>query len=362
MANLDAALTWLAWVSLIPLFYSIRNRDPAHASVCGGLWGVLVCLLGVAGGLLPWSVVTPVLLGGVVAAYAFLASHLTRRFGFNPVLLGLCWVLVECGRQPLGIAGGLVAYEAGGSIGNWIARVLGFALAAALVVFVNASLAAICAMVRWPPTLCGPVLCDAGRRHLDVALRLLHPTCAPSKDCRPRATPTLSARTSRTISFSRPGAFVQRVIGQMVDALTRSKTPGEKRGSVMKRITFLLVALSVTAFASTSAHAASWSFHFSYYDCPGGQLQVWGTVDCVRTQLIVETYANNCQTLTGDVPGEPINDIIFDFYWDYWCGNEDHIKFALPGWNGDTSQWELGELPPLDQCQRGGGHRLPGPR
>ena len=87
---------------------------------------------------------------------------------------------------------------------------------------------------------------------------------------------------------------------------------------------------------------------------------MWGTVDCVRTDLLLELYAEECQTYSGEVPGEPINDIIFDFYWDFWCNNVDHIKFALPGWNGDTSQWELTELPPWIDANVEGSIPFPG--
>ncbi|HNQ24922.1 MAG TPA: hypothetical protein PKK06_17735 [Phycisphaerae bacterium] len=128
----------------------------------------------------------------------------------------------------------------------------------------------------------------------------------------------------------------------------------------MKLSRALCLAAVMVAAAGLSADAAQWSFHFTYSGCPGGNLQVWGTVDCQRTDLLFEGYAVNCQTYSGSVPGDPINDIIFDFWWDATCGNNDHIKFALPGWNGDTEQWELGELPPWIDAHVDGSIDFPG--
>jgi hypothetical protein len=107
--------------------------------------------------------------------------------------------------------------------------------------------------------------------------------------------------------------------------------------------------LAVIPGAVQTADAARWSFHFSYPDCPGGDLEVWATRDCVRQLLLFKGYAKNCKKYIGPVPGAPNNDIIFDFYWDYECNNHDHIKIALPNWNG--SNWELKELPPWIDAQ-----------
>ena len=110
--------------------------------------------------------------------------------------------------------------------------------------------------------------------------------------------------------------------------------------------------LALMGSSVQTAEAAQWSFHFTYPDCPGGDLEVWATQDCVRQLQLVKGYAKNCKKYVGHIPGAPYNDLIFDFYWDYKCGNHDHIKIALPGWKGN--HWELDELPPWIDAQVAG--------
>jgi hypothetical protein len=104
--------------------------------------------------------------------------------------------------------------------------------------------------------------------------------------------------------------------------------------------------LALTGTSIQTADAATWSFHFTYPDCPGGDLEVWATKNCVRKLLIVKGYAKNCETYIGQVLGPPYNDLMFDFYWDFWCNNEDHIKIARPTKNAASGDWELTDLPP----------------
>ncbi|TES90304.1 MAG: hypothetical protein E3J94_05260, partial [Desulfobacteraceae bacterium] len=92
--------------------------------------------------------------------------------------------------------------------------------------------------------------------------------------------------------------------------------------------------LALMGSSIQTAEAARWSFHFTYPDCPGGDLEVWATKDCVRQwPPLLEGYAKNCKKYVGPLPGAPYNDLIFDFFWEYECRNEDHVKIALPGWN-----------------------------
>ena len=90
-----------------------------------------------------------------------------------------------------------------------------------------------------------------------------------------------------------------------------------------------------------------WTYHFSYGECPGGSLEVWGTINCERVELLFVGYADSCQTYSGIIP-DSMNDIIFDFYWDWYCGNVDHTKLTAPYWGGSSKkglqQWELEPL------------------
>jgi len=92
-----------------------------------------------------------------------------------------------------------------------------------------------------------------------------------------------------------------------------------------------------------------WTYHFTFDGCPGGNLFVFGTHNCVsQDPPLFAGYAKHCETYQGYVPktlnNNEINDVIFDFYWDWWCNNEDHIKFASPSWNDQTGLWELASM------------------
>lgn len=93
-----------------------------------------------------------------------------------------------------------------------------------------------------------------------------------------------------------------------------------------------------------------WTYHFKFPGCPGGTLKVYGTHDCVRQDPpLFNGYAKNCDTYQGYIPkkinNKEINDVIFDFDWDWWCNNEDHIKFVSPKWEGSQEKWVLTSIP-----------------
>ncbi|HNQ24921.1 MAG TPA: hypothetical protein PKK06_17730 [Phycisphaerae bacterium] len=142
-------LWWLAWVSLVPLFAVIRAFRPMRAARCGLFWGA--CFYGMAVGA---GVVVPTtsslgLFAAIPGGYALLAALLTRKIGFNPLLLALGWILVEIAFKPLGFDQGLLARTGQELVAiHWIARVLGYVFAAALVVAVNAALLALLSRAR----------------------------------------------------------------------------------------------------------------------------------------------------------------------------------------------------------------------
>lgn len=112
-----------------------------------------------------------------------------------------------------------------------------------------------------------------------------------------------------------------------------------------KSLKWVLVPIAVIVVFVSTADAARWSFHFSYTSAPGGQLRVYATINCQKVQPpIFEGYAVMCSTYSGWVPPAPVNDLMFEFDWDYWCGNKDRFKVAVPVYDG--SQWVLQPLAP----------------
>lgn len=89
-----------------------------------------------------------------------------------------------------------------------------------------------------------------------------------------------------------------------------------------------------------------WTYHFKHSYCPGGTLKVYATHNCVRLDPpLFNRYAKKCTKYQGYVPkkinDKEVNDVIFDFDWDYWCNNEDHIKFVSPKWEDSQEKWVL---------------------
>ena len=141
------SVSWLGWVALLPLLRAVQVSGVRRAAAVGMCWGGLValfswCLSGgewLGGGL---GVCCLVVLPGL---YGLLGSHATRRVGFNPVLLGLGWVLVELGLRPLGFRYGLLASTQGsGGLLTTLGPVFGyFSIAFLLALFGGLFLSAI---------------------------------------------------------------------------------------------------------------------------------------------------------------------------------------------------------------------------
>jgi len=134
---------WLGWLTLLPLFLSMRILRPAGAAIAGAFWGLSFFAFSLAGG---HSAITPtlgsaLLLGVIPGLYAGFGSYVTRRVGFSPLLLGIGWVGVEFALHPLAIPHGLLAGTQGdGLFVRVIGNVAGYVLVAFLVAYVTASL------------------------------------------------------------------------------------------------------------------------------------------------------------------------------------------------------------------------------
>ncbi len=134
---------WLGWITLLPLFLSIRVLRPLESLVAGSFWGLLLAAFSASGAeasLVP-GLKSYALLTLVPGLYAALASRVTRKVGFHPLLLGLGWVGVELILQPLTVRNGLLAATQGNGLAiRAIGHLGGYLCVAFLVAYVNASL------------------------------------------------------------------------------------------------------------------------------------------------------------------------------------------------------------------------------
>jgi apolipoprotein N-acyltransferase len=152
--------SWLAWISLLPLFWAIRSLRPLGAALSGALWGGCLYALLATGATptIPSALWTAALLTVVPGAYAASCSLLTRRIGFNALILGLGWIAVEIALRPLSLDRGLLAgTQAGGTLADWVSSFFGYALVALLLVCANASLISILTGVRLSVPACRSV-------------------------------------------------------------------------------------------------------------------------------------------------------------------------------------------------------------
>jgi apolipoprotein N-acyltransferase len=152
---------WLAWISFLPLFAVVRSLRPPAATLAGGLWGGCLYLLCTAGPTPAVDTVAPAigpsawllaLLIVIPAVYVGLAARPARAIGFNLLTLALGWTLLEVvlhlyspSRPHEGL---LTGSEAEAPQFHWLARLLGYVVAAFLVACANASLVGILSGAR----------------------------------------------------------------------------------------------------------------------------------------------------------------------------------------------------------------------
>jgi len=94
----------------------------------------------------------------------------------------------------------------------------------------------------------------------------------------------------------------------------------------------------------------TWGYHFKNDIVAGGCLMVWATENCRRIcPALFMGYIDECTLYSGVIPdtishpGDPtvdiVNDIIYEFVWDYHCNNLDSYKYAAPTYG--PGGWEL---------------------
>lgn len=130
------------WLTLFPLLAVIRVFSARRAALCGAVWGAgLFYFLALqANSIVPSTVTSLAFLVGLPALYAAGMVWVTRRCGFNPLILAFGWCGVELALLPLGLRGGLLGGIAGGSgtFLSFLQGLLGYVCMAALIVAVNA--------------------------------------------------------------------------------------------------------------------------------------------------------------------------------------------------------------------------------
>ena len=133
---------WLAWCALLPLLAAIRIYSPNKAFACGLLWGasLFAFLSWGANPVIPFTPSAFALLSLIPAGFAFLGAAFTRRFGFNPLILGFGWAGVELALIPLKLNGGLLAganvFEPG-TVSHLLYGVFGYVCMASAIAAVN---------------------------------------------------------------------------------------------------------------------------------------------------------------------------------------------------------------------------------
>lgn len=159
---------WLGWVTLLPLFYAIRVLPPLRAMVSGTFWGACVFLASLASArtqIAP-SLASLALLSLIPGAYCSFGAAMTRRIGFSPYLLALCWIGVEFALRPLGLHCGLLAGTQGdGMVVRVVGSFAGYVLVAFLVAYFNAALLSAIADVYVPAGSRRPLLRGASPIH-----------------------------------------------------------------------------------------------------------------------------------------------------------------------------------------------------
>ena len=151
VALASPAYWWLGWVTLLPLFLSIRLLQPSAAAACGAFWGASLYVVShvVGDATIPHTIYSLALLTAVPAIYTCVGAIVTLRKGFHPLLLGLGWAGVELALHPLALRHGLLAATQGNSL--WfvaIGKMGGYVLVAFLVAVVNAALLSLLSGVR----------------------------------------------------------------------------------------------------------------------------------------------------------------------------------------------------------------------
>lgn len=147
-------LAWVATLSLVPFFTVIRVVRPVGAFLWGALWGVSLFLFSLSGPAIwiPAGLESLALVTLAPAVYAGLAAAVTRRVGFNALLLAGGWLGLEVALRPLGLPNGLLAQtQKNGALLHIVGGLFGYGFVAFLVAFANVALVSLLERARFRP-------------------------------------------------------------------------------------------------------------------------------------------------------------------------------------------------------------------
>jgi len=135
-------LRWLGWLALLPLLVNIRWLTPLGAGLGGLLWGAaffaFATTLVTTG--VPSTPLAVLLLCAVPGLYCGLGAWYRRWHRFDPLALGVGWLLVELALLPLGLERGLLGQvDVGGPVVGLATGVLGYAFAGFVVAAASAA-------------------------------------------------------------------------------------------------------------------------------------------------------------------------------------------------------------------------------
>jgi hypothetical protein len=141
----------LGWLALVPLFITIRFASPKFALFGGSLWGLSLFLTARVSDptLFTASWTSLALLTIVPGIYSFAGALVTRRRGFDPLLLAVGWCGVELLLQPLGLDRGLLLSTQGMSPAIYVVgKLFGFVFVAFLITWFIAGFLAVLTEAR----------------------------------------------------------------------------------------------------------------------------------------------------------------------------------------------------------------------
>lgn len=184
--------SWLAWIALLPLFFSIQAFRPTVACLCGLVWGVsfFACSSVALESDVPYTWGSLALLGAVPAIYAFGAAMVTRRLGFNPFVVAFGWIGVEAAVAPLGLRQGLLsALQTDAALLGVVGNLFGYILVAFVVAFVSAVLMTLLQRIRVSITKPGFIVRAIQRQIVLLPQTHTHAADFPRSSMMPRAPP-----------------------------------------------------------------------------------------------------------------------------------------------------------------------------